>query len=96
LLSLVNPTTTSNILQNQQPFIDNFNKRARMSFSPPPNTPPLPSSSSGGGGILITKEAKEEPEQFNNNEEMMKQIQEDTQNQSIFFNKIRILSKSEF
>ncbi|KAL7073080.1 hypothetical protein ACQ4LE_007778 [Meloidogyne hapla] len=69
LLSLVNPTTTSSILQNhQQPFIDNFNKRARMSFSPPPNTPPT--------SVLFTKEAKEEPEQINNEE--MRLIQENT------------------
>uniref|UniRef100_A0A914M8N7 Uncharacterized protein n=1 Tax=Meloidogyne incognita TaxID=6306 RepID=A0A914M8N7_MELIC len=63
LLSLVNPTTTSSILNQQPLFFDNFNKRARMSFSPPPNTPP------SSGGVLINKEAKEEPEQINCNEE---------------------------
>nr|CAD2158909.1 unnamed protein product [Meloidogyne enterolobii] len=63
LLSLVNPTTTSSILNQQPLFFDNFNKRARMSFSPPPNTPP------SSGGVLIIKEAKEEPEQINCNEE---------------------------
>uniref|UniRef100_A0A915P6Y9 Uncharacterized protein n=1 Tax=Meloidogyne floridensis TaxID=298350 RepID=A0A915P6Y9_9BILA len=59
LLSLVNPTTTSSILNQQPLFFDNFNKRARMSFSPPPNTPP------SSGCVLINKEAKEEPEQIN-------------------------------